>query len=80
MKGGDEQDRHAYAYEYRSMLKSVLKETLRENDTVIANLFKEAIKEWLNEKFTDKTAWVVNGVALILFLATLWVVFHPHER
>ena len=39
---------------------------------------KEAIKEWLDEKFIQVGKWTVNGVIAALVAAAAWLILRSH--
>lgn len=71
----DDQDRPTYLREYRSMLKSVLQETLHDKDSVIREICKDAIKEWLNERFKDKEALLMRFLGATIVAAFAYWIF-----
>lgn len=71
----DTDDRTTYLTEYRSMLKSVLTETLHEKDSVIREICKDAIKEWLNERFKDKESILMRLLAASMIAAFAYWIF-----
>lgn len=60
--------------DYRATLKSVMTETLNENNAQVRAIFKEAIKEWLNEQMQDGGAWAVRIIAACFVVIILWMV------
>lgn len=73
----DEENREIYHAEYRAMLKSVLAETLADNDASVRAIFKEAVKEWLTEQTHDWSGWVVRVLAGAFVVLILVLVFNP---
>ncbi len=71
----DSDHRETYLTEYRSMLKSVLTETLRENNSVIREICKDAIKEWLSERFKDKEHMLMKVLAGTVVAAFAYWIF-----
>lgn len=71
----DSDERVVYLAEYRAMLKSVLGETLREQNSVIRDICKDAIKEWLTERFKDKESALMKLLAGTLVAAFAYWIF-----
>lgn len=57
------------------MLKGVLTETLHEKDSVIREICKDAIKEWLTERFRDKERMLVKLLGASVVAAFAYWIF-----
>jgi hypothetical protein len=56
------------------VMKGALRAVLKETNGEIKALLKEALKEWLDEKYAAAGRWTVNGLLVALVGAACWMI------
>lgn len=50
----------------------------RKSDEHTKELFKQAIKEWLDEKYQDVGRWTVNGIWALALVGIVYFILWTH--
>lgn len=53
-------------------------EQREDNKRVVKEAFKEALKEWLDEKFTDFGKWSLGGIAALILSLIVYMILVTH--
>jgi len=56
------------------LIKAAMRQVLKETNGDIKVLLKEALKEWLDEKYGAVGRWTVNGLLVALVGAACWMI------